>query len=280
MKGGTLFRQNVQHDTVLAAAQVLANKRASLVFVILGWAGILDTIFVLAFNGGINLGTLLPGILGAVILLWQFKGNYLKRHFPKNRFKWLRRFLRLGILTLLASFLVIESLLLYNTQDPVPEEVDYLIILGAGLNGDKLSWTLWERVDKGLKILQAHPAMKVVVSGGKGPGEWITEAEGMQRYLAEQGIAEDRIIKEEQSTSTMENFRYTRELLGQQPDYKPAEPVLVITNDFHMFRAKILAQRNGINPVGLPSATPWYLRPNAYLREYFAVVKSLLFDRQ
>ncbi|EHQ90582.1 YdcF family protein [Desulfosporosinus youngiae] len=257
----------------------MENKRASIVFVLLGWVGILDTIFVLGFNGGINLGTLLPGILGAAMLLWRFKGNYLKRHFLKDRFIWLRRFVRLGILTLLASFLLIESLLLYNTQDPVPNQVDYLIILGAGLNGDKLSWTLWERVDRGLKILQDNRDMRVVVSGGKGPGEWITEAEAMQRYLVEQGIAKERIIKEERATSTMENFRYSRELLGQQPGYEPAEPVLVITNDFHMFRSKILAKRNGLNPVGVPSATPWYLRPNVYLREYFAVVKSLIFDR-
>lgn len=257
----------------------MANKGASMVFVILGWVGILDTIFVLGFNGGLNLGTLLPGILGAAMLLGIFKGNYIKQYFLKDRFIWLSQFVRLGISALLASFLLIESLLLYNTRDPVPNQVDYLIILGAGLNEDKLSWTLWERVDRGLKILQDNKDMKVVVSGGKGPGEWITEAEAMQRYLVEQGIAKEQIIKEEQSTSTMENFRYTRELLGQQSGYEPTEPVLVITNDFHMFRSKILARRNGINPVGVPSATPWYLRPNAYLREYFAVVKSLIFDR-
>lgn len=248
-------------------------------FNILGLVGIFDTIFVLALNGGINLGTLLPGFLGATILFWGLKRDYLKRHLLRDRFLRFRRLVRLSILMLLTSFILIESLLLYNTKDPVPSQVDYLIILGAGLNGDKLSWTLWERVNKGLRILQDNKDMRVVVSGGKGHGEWITEAEAMQRYLVEQGIAKERIIKEEQSTSTMENFRYTRELLGQQSSYEPSEPVLVITNDFHMFRAKILARRNGLNPVGVPSPTPWYLRPNAYLREYFAVVKSLLFDR-
>ena len=248
-------------------------------FTILGLVGILDTIFVLALNGGINLGTLLPGFLGATMLFWGLKRDYLKRYYLKDRFLRFRRLVGLSILMLLASFIHIESLLLYNTKDPVPSQVDYLIILGAGLNGDKLSWTLWERVDMGLRILQDNKDTIVVVSGGKGPGEWITEAEAMQRYLVEQGIAKERIIKEEQSTSTMENFRYTRELLGQQSSYEPSEPVLVITNDFHMFRSKILARRNGLNPVGVPSPTPWYLRPNAYLREYFAVVKSLVFDR-
>ena len=256
----------------------MVDNRASFMFNILGLLGILDTIFVLGLNGGMNLGTFLPGLLGAAMLFWGLKRNYLKQHFLKDRFIRFQRLVRIGSVVLLASFILIESLLLYNTKDPVPSRVDYLIILGAGLNGDKLSWTLWERVDKGLRILQNNKAMRVVVSGGKGPGEWITEAEAMQRYLVEQGIAKERIIKEEQSTSTMENFRYTRELLDQQPNYEPAEPVLVITNDFHMFRSKILARRNGINPVGVPSATPWYLRPNVYLREYFAVVKSIVFD--
>ncbi len=257
----------------------MANNRAAIMFIILGLVGILDTIFVLALNGGINLGTLLPSVLGAAMLLWGLKRSHLKQYFLKDRFLRLRQLVRIGISVLLASFILIEGLLLYNTKDPVPSQVDYLIILGAGLNGDKLSWTLWERVDKGLRILQDNKDMRVVVSGGKGPGEWITEAEAMQRYLVEQGIAKERIIKEEKSTSTIENFRFTRELLEQQPSYEPSEPVLVITNDFHMFRAKILARRNGLNPIGVPSPTPWYLRPNAYLREYFAVVKSLVFDR-
>ncbi|HVJ48435.1 YdcF family protein [Desulfitobacterium sp.] len=257
----------------------MKSNRVSRIYIFLGLVGILDTVFVLGLNGGRNLGTLLPGLLGVAMALWGLSRSYLKQHFLKERFLLLRRVLRLGILVLLASFILIESLLLYNTKDSMPSQVDYLIILGAGLNGDQLSWTLWERVDKGLRILQNNKEMRVVVSGGQGPGEWITEAEAMQRYLVEQGIAKERILKEEKSTSTMENFRYSRELLEQQPSYDPSEPVLVITNDFHIFRSKLLARRNGLNPVGVPSPTPWYLRPNVYLREYFAVVKSLVFDR-
>lgn len=257
----------------------MTNNPVSRIYILLGFVGILDTIFVLGLNGGRNLGTLLPGVLGIAMVLWGVSRNYVKQHILKNRFLNLRRLFRIGISMLLASFILIESLLLYNTKDSVPSQVDYLIILGAGLNGDQLSWTLWERVDKGLRILQDNKEMKVVVSGGQGPGEWITEAEAMQRYLVEQGITKERILKEETSTSTMENFRYSRVLLEQQPNYDPTEPVFVITNDFHMLRSKLLARRNGINPVGVPSPTPWYLRPNVYLREYFAVVKSLIFDR-
>lgn len=253
------------------------KKVISLIGLLLGLVGILDTLIVLSLNGGKNLGTLLPGLLGAILLVWGLTGNYLKRHFSLRRFPWLRRLLLGGAVLLGASFLLIEGLLLWNTKDQISGQEEYLVILGAGLNGDQLSWTLWERVNKGLTVLLANPEMKVVVSGGQGPGEWITEAEAMERYLLEHGIAGERIIKEERSTSTMENFRYTHEALAEL-SYRQGEPVLVITNDFHMFRAKILAKRSGLNPVGIPSPTPWYLRPNAYLREYFAVVKSLAFD--
>lgn len=256
----------------------MIKKRASLIFIVFGFVGILDTIFVLLLNGGRNLGTLLPGILGCALALWGLTGNYLKKRLPANYyFPRLRRVLQGGILLLFSSFLLIEGLLLWNTKDQVPAQPNYLVILGAGLNGDKLSWTLWERMDKGLGMLLENPGMKVVVSGGQGPGESITEAEAMRRFLLEHGIAKERIFKEEKSTSTMENFRYSREIL-EQLNYNSAEPVVVITNDFHMFRAKILARRNGLDPVGVPSPTPWYLRPNAYLREYFAVVKSLVLD--
>lgn len=253
--------------------------------ILVGIIGILDTVIVIALKGGINLGTILPAGVGGLLLLYGLSGDWLNNSMLKKS-PWLGKHLaglgrltRWGIALLLGSFILIEGLILWNTADQVPDNPEYLIILGAGLNGDQLSWTLWERVDKGLKILQQNPQMKVVVSGGQGPGEWIPEAEAMARYLQEQGIASERILIEEQSTSTMENFRYSRTLLQQESSFDPADQVLVITSDFHMFRSKILAKRNGFNPVGVPCYTPWYIRPNVYLREYFAVVKSVLLDR-
>lgn len=262
---------------VIRGVNMLNPKGLSRLCILVGIIGILDTIIVVALNGGINLGTILPPGAGGLLLLWGLFGDWMKTHL-RDRFPFLRRLICWGIVLLVSSFVLIEGLLLWNTKDPVPEQVEYLIILGAGLNGDQLSWTLWERVDKGLKLLEENPQMKVVVSGGQGPGETIPEAEAMASYLKEHGIASERILEENQSTSTAENFRYSRALLDQVEGFNPTEPLLVITSDFHMFRSKILAERNGLHPVGVPCSTPWYIRPNSYLREYFAVVKSILFD--
>ena len=246
--------------------------------ILIGILGILDTIFVLGMQGGINVGTVLPGLAGSILLLWGLGGEWIRREILKERFLLLRRLIMVGLVLLLSSFLVIEGLILANTEDPIPEGVETMIILGAGLNGDQLSWTLYERVHKGAEILKDNPQMKVVVTGGQGPGEWLPEGVAMARYLIEQGIPEERIIVEDKATSTMENFLYSRELLLQDSTFDPAKPLLVITSDFHMFRSKFLAKGNELNPIGVPCYTPWYIRPNVYLREYFAVVKSVLFD--
>ena len=244
--------------------------------------GILNTLLLLLFNGGVNLGTILPGVMGGLLIFWGLGKNYIWKFLPSGEIKpWVLK-ARQGIIFLcligLISFLVVEAEIIANSQPDPVIEVDYLIILGAGLNGEQLSWTLLERMQKGLDYMGKYPKAKVVLSGGQGPGEEISEAEGMRRYLVDHGIADERILKEDQSTSTMENFRFSNEILVRQPGFQTSERVAVITNDFHLFRSKILARRNGLIPMGIPSPTPWYLVPNVYLREYFAVVKSLIFD--
>lgn len=249
---------------------------------ILGIIGISDTLLLLLNNGGANLGTILPGVMGGLLILWGLGRAFLWRFMPLKKTRpWISRFRQVFIslfLIGLISFVVVEGEIISNSRPDSVVEADYVIILGAGVNGEQLSWTLWERMQKGLDYLEKYPNVKVVVSGGQGPGEGIPEAEAMKRFLVEHGIADERILKEERSTSTMENFRFSKEILAQQPDFQDSERVAVITNDFHLFRSKILAQRNGLIPVGIPSPTPWYLVPNVYLREYFAVVKSLIFD--
>jgi len=259
----------------------IKKKLAGFLF-FLGIIGVLDTLLLLLNNGGVNLGTILPGVLGVVLIFSGWFQAFYRKPMPFGKAsQWLlkgRQFMVYLLLTGLISFFVVEGAIIHSSRPDPSVDVDYLIILGAGLNGEQLSWTLWERMQKGLDYLKAHPKVKVIVSGGQGPGEIISEAEAMKRFLVENGVANERILKEEQSTSTMENFRFSHELIIRPTSHQNSKKVAVITNDFHLFRAKILARRNGLIPVGIPSPTPWYIVPNVYLREYFAVVKSLIFD--
>lgn len=158
--------------------------------------------------------------------------------------------------------------------------VDAVIVLGAGVNGETPSAALWSRIEAAREYLEGHPGVPVVLSGGQGPGERITEAEAMRRALWTETAAEDaRFLLEDRSTSTAENFRYSKELLEEYGVDTETAVIAVVTNDFHCFRSHMIAQRQGLRIIDVPAELPWWwLTANYYLREAFAVVKTALFD--
>ena len=131
---------------------------------------------------------------------------------------------------------------------------------------------LLEAEDAALAYLEENPETDCVVSGGQGFGEVRTEADAMAEYLVEHGLDEGRITKEERSSTTAENLRFSSALL------EPGAEVGIVTNDFHLYRALRIAERNGLpgaHGLAAPS-NPLYL-PQAMLRECVAVVKDALF---
>lgn len=183
------------------------------------------------------------------------------------------------LILLLISFVIIQSFIIYHGNKSYTKKTNYLVILGAGLNGDKLSLSLLKRMEKSIEYLKLNPDATVVVSGGQGPNESISEAEAMKRYLVSQGIKEEQIIKEDKSTNTMENLKFTKKKLDEINEKEGNYEITIVTNGFHMFRSKLLADRNGFKAYGYPASTYAILIPNFYIREYFAVIKSFVFDR-
>ena len=158
--------------------------------------------------------------------------------------------------------------------------VDAVIVLGAGVNGETPSAALWSRIRAAEAYLETRPDIPVVLSGGQGAGEDISEAEAMRRALWTANEAENaRLLLEERSTNTAENFRFSKELLEERGLDTETAVVAVVTNDFHCFRAHMIAQKQGLRTVDVPAELPWWwLTANYYLREAFAVVKTALFD--
>lgn len=160
----------------------------------------------------------------------------------------------------------------------VQEEADapeFVVVLGAQVQGDQPSLTLKKRLDLTLSYLNDHPQARVIVSGAQGADEAYTEAYVMANYLAARGIDESRILKEEQATDTRENLAFSKALA--ETAGMDTRRVLIITSDFHLCRAKFLAKRLGMEPYGLASRTsPEVLRVNYLLREVFAFVKAAL----
>lgn len=191
----------------------------------------------------------------------------------KSKFK---RIVSALLLICVLQFAIILGLIYIEGVSDNERGTDFLIILGSELEGETPSVSLLERLRTGSRYLKEYPDTTVVVSGGQGRGEDITEAEAMKRYLVRNGIEEDRIIMEPRATSTMENFRYSRQLIEERTGGHAGE-ITFITNRYHIYRSGILARRNGFTAYALASEDfdgVW----QKYLREYFAFIKSMLFD--
>lgn len=194
---------------------------------------------------------------------------------------WCQLTFRAALALVLVPLAIIEIGVIHEGGKEPPEEpADAVIVLGAGVNGTQPSLSLRTRLDAAADYLAANPEVPAVLTGGQGYGEEITEAQCMYNYLTERGVDADRLILEESASNTAENFAFSRELLKEAGVDPSADTVAVVTNDFHIARAKLLAARNGYGyAVGVPAELPWiHLEINYYLREAFAMVKSFLFD--
>lgn len=188
------------------------------------------------------------------------------------------RVITILISIILISFIIIEGLIIIEGRKISTKKVDYVIVLGARLYGDKPSPALLERLSVAREYLTDNNGIKVVVSGGQGSDEYISEAKAMENYLADNGIEKDRIILEDRSTTTFENLKFSLNKIRELDD-KENISVLIATNRYHVFRSKLLAKRLGVIPYGLPAKTPPTTVLFSYVREYFAVIKSFLFDK-
>ncbi len=213
---------------------------------------------------GYGVMALLSAGLGVLVLLYAF----------------LRKKFRIMLTILLALGLLVFSVgevPVLRAAHGTPEyEADWLIVLGAGVNGTAPSLSMLNRLTAAKAYLDAHPGCFAVVSGGQGSGEQITEAEAMRRWLTAQGIAESRIVCETRSTSTEENLRFSTALI---PDAKNAR-IAVCSSEYHLYRAQYLAARLGYTVGAVPGRTSYpVLRANYFIREGFGVLYFHIFRR-
>jgi len=183
---------------------------------------------------------------------------------------WLRWVL--GVLTALAlaAFIVLEIPILRDARtDPNPE-ADYIIVLGAQVRGTDPSWSMHDRLVAALDYLNAYPESKAVVSGGQGPDEGCSEAEAMQTWLTAQGVAPDRILLEDRSESTRENLANSFEIIAADGG-DVTEGVGIVTSEYHLYRAKRMAEALGAKPIGVAAKTELVvMRINYFIREAVA----------
>ena len=149
-----------------------------------------------------------------------------------------------------------------------PQGSETLIILGCEIIGENPSLMQAERLQAGLKYLQANRDAFVICAGGQGDNEIMSEAEAMGRWLKHRGIEEGRIIKEDKSRTTAENIRNSKKLMEERG--LPLRAA-VCSNEFHLLRAELLCRDEGIEFAAVPAATAWWLLPTFYVRELYAL---------
>lgn len=248
----------------------------SIPFVVIGLVLVVDTLMALCLSN-INFGVVLPALLGAPLLIYGLFARVL-RPWMAYGFGLGVRFVAIAGYCMFALLVIVCCILIsHAAKQPVPADADAVIVLGAGVQGEKISLTLKNRLDKAAEYLQENPETLVVVSGGQGRQELVSEAEAMRRYLLGIGVQADRIILEDGSTSTLQNFAYSKGLLDEQLG-EGNYSVVFVTSDFHLYRAGLAARGVGLSQAyGLGCPSHWYMLPNFYGRESLAILYYWLF---
>ena len=170
------------------------------------------------------------------------------------------------------SFLILSFVVysIFIQRMPHRKKFDYVIIHGCGLkDGERVSKLLQDRVDKAIEVYRKCGEKPMLIpSGGKGSDEKISEAQAMKDYLLEMGIPEERIVLEDQSTTTRENLTFSNNIIQSRPGRKRTA---LISSNYHVYRCLRLAKELKIQCTGIGAHTALYYWPSALIREFVAV---------
>ena len=248
------------------------DRNIRVALVVLGAALTLYSAWCVAFLH-YSIGNYLPGLAGVPIL---GVGLLLSRILAYSQKGWLRRIrfaVTVGAALGALSFVTMLVGVYINARIVPRNGHDAVVVLGAALIGDIIPQGFQNRLDTALEYLAMNEDAVVVVSGGQGPTETVTAASAMRRYLIDNGIDPERIIEEDRATSTFENFVFSKELLAEHFG-SDNFTILYVTNDFHLLRARLLAQSVGITGEGLAAPSQLFMLPNYYSREFLAMIRA------
>lgn len=242
-------------------------KLAKYLFITFGILLFTYTVIML-FLLGYSAGAIALFLLSAVFILLGIFLPWFVKH---------RTILVLISVCILLIFLFMLFLLIYGATQAPSNDIDVIIVLGAQIEGKVVLDHLASRLDVAFDYAKDHPDIVIVVSGGQGKGESIPEGDAMKRYLVDRGIVDGRIWVEEKSTSTYENLMYSKTILEERFDGEYR--TVIVSSDYHIFRASLIANKLGYSASYLASDTKWYEYPYRVARECVAFCKLVLLGR-
>ena len=175
---------------------------------------------------------------------------------------------------------VTEAIIIRKSFGDPRESVEYVVVLGAKVNRDGPSVSLWDRICAAYEYAEEHPDAVLILSGGQGTDEPITEAECMFRELFWMGIDPERLWCEGFATSTWENLQFSLNLIEERTGQRPTK-IGVLSSEYHLFRASLFAKACDVEFVGIPARTSrWGQRINHFMREVAGVWHYLILGGQ
>ena len=242
----------------------------SIVLVVLGGLCAIYGAYVYLCYGIVSFAWFFP-LLGGLLLGWGaielYKQTHLLQYVSKSIQKSLLVLMALG----LSSFVVLQGSIVYEGMHTSKQQADYVIVLGAQLNGQRITRSLRYRLEAAKRFAFTYPEATIIVSGGQGPQEDISEAAAMKKWLVAHGVKASRIIIEDASTNTKENFIYSLQKIKDDTEH-----VSIITNGFHMKRSKMICEQAIDSCSTYPAKSGDDLAPVFYVREVFAYIKDWL----
>ena len=173
-----------------------------------------------------------------------------------------------------------EAVIIYHSFGSPEQETPYLLVLGAKVNDKGPSVSLWDRIYAARDYMEAHPDVIAVVSGGQGKDEPMTEALCMFKNLTRLGIDPERILMEDQATSTWENLHYSLDLLEAKYGERPKE-LAILSSEYHLFRASLFTKACNVDFIGIPAHTSRFSQKlNHFMREVAGVWHYILLGGQ
>ena len=232
----------------------------------------------LVVAGILNIGNA-TGILLSII--WIFYMIFIPDVHKLIQKLWKRKYGKIPVATVAAlvivcaTLVVVESFCMAGACGKHGTDASTVVVLGCRVYGERASLSLVERLEAAYDYLTEHPNADCVVSGGQGPGEDISEAECMYRWLVGKGIDASRIYKEDKSTSTEENIAFSKLVIEENDLF---QKIVIVTNEYHIYRAGMIADEEGLVWGAKPAGSAWWLFPTYYVRELYAILAEWISD--
>ncbi len=219
-----------------------------------------------------DFGALVCLLISIPLILWGVFYQKIRKYYKYPRVRNLKYIIQALYISFFAFIITFTSMIIkYQNSVDNPSGVQVIIVLGGALNGEEPSPTLKRRLDIAYECYTKNPEAKIIVSGGQGSDEIISEAESMSTYLVSKGVPLESIILEKLATNTIQNFEFSKSIIDNTYENPSELNIVFATSDYHTYRASLIADEVGLKTQGIGSKTTLFMKPSSYIRESFSL---------